>query len=205
MNEDPRPDRCPYRRPFRADFDDCEAFQPVDFIALDLQHRALPRVLSCGHLVVGQGTASGSHYPRCRLGDAAARHEWVETVKSPRTEALKAIRRGSREVLGGHIAALFAAKGRTLQEPRDTAAQQALRSAAADYLQAAGAYYKTHTTELAAAGVALADLQELLSRVVEDWVASRSIETNPELPPEILSRFPPAVRAFLQPREPAAG
>ncbi len=66
-------DRCPYRRPFGADFAACPAFEVVVFVPLDTRHQALPAVLSCHHLHSREHRPSRAFYPACALGTAADR------------------------------------------------------------------------------------------------------------------------------------
>jgi len=67
-------DRCPYRRPFSQDFDDCPAYAPATFTTVD--SAGLPRGtwLTCAHLLSGSHPReSGRFYPRCALGTAEDR------------------------------------------------------------------------------------------------------------------------------------
>jgi hypothetical protein len=77
-------DRCPYRRPFPTGFDECPAYRPVEFLPADSFDQPLEPAWTCAHLVVGS-RPEGGVYPRCRLGDAAAREAWGAELR-PRRE-----------------------------------------------------------------------------------------------------------------------
>ncbi|HXN03134.1 MAG TPA: hypothetical protein VN973_14755 [Candidatus Dormibacteraeota bacterium] len=66
-------DACPYQRPFRKDFADCSAFQPVEFNAASSD--VPPQMLtSCANLGIGTfWNEAKHHYARCGLGDGSAR------------------------------------------------------------------------------------------------------------------------------------
>jgi hypothetical protein len=67
------PDRCTYRRPFAPDFDECPAFEPVEYGVTDMQGKALEAVITCAHLSIGLMARFGSSYPRCTIGGPAER------------------------------------------------------------------------------------------------------------------------------------
>ena len=67
-------DRCPYPRPFPADFADCPSFEPMDFDATDSQDKPLGTWSTCRHLTTGSDVDNrGRFYPRCALGSPEQR------------------------------------------------------------------------------------------------------------------------------------
>ena len=68
-------DLCPYVR--RSAIHECRAHSVVSFEAEDSRGQALPPTLTCAWLAVGS-ERGGVYYPRCGIGDAAARAEYVE-------------------------------------------------------------------------------------------------------------------------------
>jgi len=72
-------DACPYSRPFRKDFADCSAFQPVEFNAASAD--LPPQMLTaCANLAIGTFWDSGKHhYARCSLGDSTSRLALLKT------------------------------------------------------------------------------------------------------------------------------
>jgi len=78
MGKQPR-DACPYPRPFPKAFADCSAFEPVDFNAAPSTDVPAQMLRSCANLGIGTFWDGGTHhYGRCRLGDSAARFEFVK-------------------------------------------------------------------------------------------------------------------------------
>jgi hypothetical protein len=69
-----RADRCPYPRPFPADFADCASFEPISFEAADSKDKPLGTWSTCRHLVTGTDVDNrGRFYPRCALGSPEQR------------------------------------------------------------------------------------------------------------------------------------
>lgn len=62
-------DRCPFV-PLR--FDECAAFSGVGFDPETSLHQRLHSGVTCSHLTIGE-VVRGRYYPRCELGDVAAR------------------------------------------------------------------------------------------------------------------------------------
>ena len=71
---EPRPrDRCTFRRPFAPHFNDCPAFQAVEYGVTDMSGKPLQAIVTCAHLQAGQRTPTGSAYPQCAIGGPAER------------------------------------------------------------------------------------------------------------------------------------
>ena len=71
---EPRPhDRCTFRRPFAPDFNECPAFEPVEYGVANYSGNPLESVITCVHLGIGALARFGSSYPRCMLGGPAER------------------------------------------------------------------------------------------------------------------------------------
>jgi len=82
MKTDPA-DRCPFARPFSADFDDCSTFLPEKFTPVDSGNRPLAPALTCANLSVGRLPGEeGSFYGRCRLGTAEDRLRLTAVARS---------------------------------------------------------------------------------------------------------------------------
>ena len=192
-------DQCPYRRPFPAGFDDCPAFTPAEFTALDLQHRPLAPVLSCLHLVVGSGPRPGGHYPRCRIGDETARLDWVRRVGQSRAGHLTALREASRAAFRANQARLWEAKGRTLRDSTDVTAQRDLRVEIEAFRVSADAFYRAREEELAEAGIPVESLLELVRRLLQLFQETRSTAPLEEVPEDLLRDLPADFRLLIQP------
>src|SRR5438552_615428 len=89
-----RPDECPFARPFAVDFDDCPAYKPEEYVALDTHYQPLTAVWACANLHARQAAENdGRFYGHCRLGDAAARKGWAADAAPVRVEGLRRLRR----------------------------------------------------------------------------------------------------------------
>jgi hypothetical protein len=89
---EPEPDRCIYRRPFAADFNECPAFQPTTFLATDSRNQPLGVWRTCAHLTAGNEAGDrGRFYPRCALGTRAQRLQWVVASKPVRQTRLDVV------------------------------------------------------------------------------------------------------------------
>lgn len=84
MKTDPA-DRCPFARPYAANFDDCPAFEPEGFLPLDAGNHALSPAVTCANLSVGRRPGEvGSFYGRCRLGTLEDRLRLAAAGQRPR-------------------------------------------------------------------------------------------------------------------------
>jgi hypothetical protein len=71
---EPRPyDRCTFRRPFAPGFDECPAFEAVEYGMTDFGGRPLGAIVSCAHLEPCPSSTGASAYARCLLGGPAER------------------------------------------------------------------------------------------------------------------------------------
>ena len=192
-------DQCPYRKPFSAGFAECPAFTPAEFTALDLQHRPLPPVLSCSHLVVGSGPRPGGHYPRCRIGDTTARLDWARRIGESKAGRLTALREASRAAFRPHEAQLWKAKGRTLQGGSDAAAERELRKAIEGFQAAADLFFRARAEELAQAGVPVTALLELVRRRLEQFADATNVAPLQEISEELLRDLPADFRLLIKP------
>ena len=169
-------DRCPFARPFPADFVDCPAYQQMTFTAADSSNRVLGDHLTCRHLGVGRNRSEqGGFYGRCSLGGRADRLRWVAEMRPERLEAIHAI---SAELEGLNAArrqVLFAAKSGVLAAPADMARRQELRAVIDDYMQALRAFVATHDEQLAAVGLPANQLLELIEEWMMRWAKTRSM------------------------------
>lgn len=198
----PISDRCPYSRPFPADFDGCSAFSPRDFTALDLRYKPLRTVVTCRHLVAGK-LPSGGYYGRCALGDEAARRRWVARVGSGRLDRIRAIGAGYRTWAASRMPELWALKGTWLElrelndQARSEAAAADLRKRVENLIMEASDWVDARSSQLAEAGLPPEALKELIANATEDWARSSSPVSGYRIPDELLGRFPTAVQVFF--------
>lgn len=110
-------DRCPYRRPFGADFDDCPTYQAVTFVAADSKNQPLGAWNTCRHLVAGNDLEQrGRFYPRCELGSREQRLQWLAKVTPAKLEAVRALQEEFDQLSLPHREQLVDARAR-LQSP----------------------------------------------------------------------------------------
>lgn len=73
------PDACPFSRPFPEGFDECPAYEGVQFQPATFANEPLSPAWTCHHLgVATAGEGFPRNYAQCALGDAAARLRWLK-------------------------------------------------------------------------------------------------------------------------------
>lgn len=195
-------ERCPYPRPFAADFDGCPAYQPVQYIPMDLNHAPMHAVWTCGHLESARGP-HGGFFPHCRLGDQAARLEWVARVAGDRLRAWQAIARDFGNALAEPMADLFAAKGRQAAllgrpGPELRAADDALRAAMQAFLDADFGMMDARVDELERIGFPCEPLKTVTTAAMQDLLTRSAVVAGWDPPDELMAPFPPETREFLR-------
>jgi anti-anti-sigma regulatory factor len=169
-------DRCPYARPFPADFVECPAYQQMTFTAADSSNRVLGDHLTCRHLGVGRNRSEqGGFYGRCSLGGRADRLRWVAEMRPERLEAIQAISADLEELNSARRQVLFAAKSSVLAAPADMARRQELRAVIDDYMNALRAFVATHDEPLSAVGLPGPQLLELIEEWMMRWAKTRDM------------------------------
>ena len=201
-------DWCPYRKPFPAGFDECPAFQPTDFMALDTQYQVLGSVRTCTHLEVGSTAARQTgFYPRCRLGGPAERERWVREVRESRLSQLTAFRVAYGAFAAPHMEVLWGAKGRQLEALRggdrtlQAVRRRELEELAAAFQAQLALFLAEHEELLKQLGLPVAASIGLFKAAFDHWIASSSGASDYEVPEEILAGFPAEARILLRPRE----
>lgn len=195
-------DRCPFTRPFAADFDGWPAFSARDFTALDLRYKPLRTVVSCRHLVSGR-LPLGGYYARCALGDAVARQQWVAQVGSGRLERIRAVGADYRSWAAARMPELWALKGTWLElqalgdETGSADAARELRAGLDKLVADANAWVDQRADQLAEADLPPEALKELIAKATADWAKSTSQTSGYQIPDELLGRFPTAVQVFF--------
>jgi hypothetical protein len=72
-------DACPFSRPFPEGFDECPAYEGIQFQPATFANEPLTPAWSCRHLTVATVVEGfPRNYARCELGDAAARLQWLK-------------------------------------------------------------------------------------------------------------------------------
>lgn len=195
-------DRCPFARPFPAEFAGCPAFSARDFTALDLRYKPLRTVVTCRHLVSGR-LPLGGYYARCALGGELARQQWVAQVGSRRLERIRAVGADYRSWAAARMPKLWAMKGYWLElqalgdEAGSAQAAAELRAEVENLVADAKAWVDERADQLAEADLPPEALKELMATATADWATSTSQVSGYRIPDELLGRFPTAVQVFF--------
>jgi anti-anti-sigma factor len=182
-----QPDRCPFPRPFTAEFAGCPAFQPVAFVAADSLNKPLGSELTCRHLVVGGGGNghSSRFYARCVLGGSAGRMHWLAVVGRERVEVMRSLQEEFDEQTREQREELFAAKVALLAAPDVVAAGADLDRAMAGFLAATRAVLDEREERFADVGLPVAPLMRLVEDWAQAWTRSRDLDL-PQLGSELM-------------------
>lgn len=195
-------DRCPYSRPFPEDFDDCAAYQPNRFVALDSGYRPMPVVWTCSWLEPAAAPQRNRFYGRCRIGDAAARQAWVNAQPAGRLAAIRALSAELDPLMAEQTTALWVEKAAQLRSDSGTAewreATARLRERAAHFMVTLDAYMEERSDQYLALGFPREPFMRLLEDLVERWIEQPNTEV-PEIPDSALEQFPPDTRVFIKP------
>jgi hypothetical protein len=196
-----RPDACPYPKPFRPDFTDCPAFQPVSYLPTDSLNHPLKPTWTCGHLDVVR-EESGRPFARCRLGSPADRVRWVDELTADRVERWRAVAREFGEALQPRIGALYAAKSAQLAAAAagegQAEANQKLREEMEAFLKADFALLDARVEELADIGFPVEGVKVVTTAAMEALVERRTLAPTWQPPDELLRPFAPRVGEFLR-------
>lgn len=200
-------DACPYPKPFPADFDECPAFQPRQFIPLDTLYQPLQPVVTCRHLETRSLRDRHRWYGACGLGDAKARRRWAFEVGTKRLAAISEIQAQMGRAIGGDMQRLWQLKGQQLQAFRagsDAAAStRELRRlsdrALADLLK----FLNAHTDSLTAVGMPMDTMVQMTRLAFDHFIETRyATEVTLEVPDSVLEGLSDPVRTFFRPSTP---
>lgn len=198
MIEVERGSRCPYHRPFPAEFDDCPAFLPRLEMPADSTGEPLNPFWSCAHL--GSGTEdSGGFYPRCMLGGAADRERWAQAIGRESIPAIRRARIESSHHIRPQVEVLRAAMGAVSSRPAMLGGADAdVAAAAEDLVRHFGEYLEGHPELFREAGLEPADLRQCFEEAMSDFL--RRVPTGPwRMSEQIVRRYPWQVVAFFRP------
>ena len=201
--ERPR-DRCPYPKPFPADFSVCPAFQPRQFIPLDTRYQPLEPVITCRHLETRAMPQRHRWYPACAVGDAEARRRWVRDVGRLRLERIRELQRQLGMVIGMTSARLWELKGeqlRAVHEGRDTDEMSAqLREVAGQLSADVDRFLGSRAEAFSDVGMPVEAARELIRVAVDRFIDTQfASDVSFEVPDDVLQHFPEPVRTFFRP------
>jgi hypothetical protein len=199
-----RPDECPYPKPFPADFDECPAFQPRQFIPLDTLYQPLEPVLTCRHLETRSLPERHRWYAACALGDAEARRNWASQVGVARLERIRAVQREMGAAIAPFSKRLWELKGkqlRAIRDGHDTAPITAeLRDLAGQMGVELNAFLREHSAGFAEIEMPIEATRQLVQVAIDRFIDTQfAAEISFEVPDDVLKRFPEPVRTFFRP------
>jgi hypothetical protein len=197
-------DECPYPKPFPAEFDDCPAFQPRQFIPLDTLYRPLDPVLTCRHLETRALPQRHRWYAACALGDPEARSRWVRQVGVARLERIRAVQRELGTATAPYTARLWALKGKQLRALHDggdvAAATDELRQLADQMSAELDHFLRERGQAFAEIDMPTEAARQLIHVAIGRFIETQfATEISFEVPDDVLQRFPEPVRSFFRP------
>ena len=167
-------DRCPYSRSFTPRFAHdpaCPAYQATTFTVLDTAHQPLGAALTCRHLVIGSHPSrAGRYYPRCGLGTAADRLNWVATVTPARLSVMRSLEEEFAELTEDDRALLLEARARAFAEDAPDEAIEQLEVQLSTFLDRVDAFFDERADRLADIGLPAAQLKELVAEWSITWL-----------------------------------
>ena len=189
-----QPDRCPYARPFAADFGECPAYIPRRWAVRGLDERLVASIWTCWHLAEGQVPRQlNRFYPRCGLGDAGDRLRWADAVGQRQVSAYRAFRQAvgavDDELMAAAVATVRSSAG--TRERVSEARRQAVERLA-DELRRAGA---EHEHLLAGSGLVSEDWVAVTDDVFQHALTRSRVPWRPA--PALLDRLSPAGRRLV--------
>src|ERR1700737_2700882 len=194
---DQHADRCVYPRPFPEGFDACPAFQATSFIAADSRNKALGTWRTCRHLSTGNDLENrGRFYPRCALGNAEQRMQWLAQVSPARLDIVRALQEEFAQFSLPHRELLFDARTRLHAGPASAAAEPELEQLINAFLTTIDRFLEQNDERFRAVGPPTEPLLQLIREWIWAWVRTPELAT-PRVDEAPLDAFDPPARAFL--------
>lgn len=194
-------DRCPYSRSFTEEFarnPQCAAYQGTTFTVTDTSHRRLGSALTCRHLAVGSDIrAWGRFYPRCALGDARQRLQWVARLTPARLAVMRSLEEEFDQLTRDDRDRLLATKSRLLDNASaDGASMDALEVQLSAFLDRVDELISERSERLADVGLRASQLRTLVSDWSLAWLRSHDL-FGPDVAGLLGGRFVPDTAALL--------
>jgi anti-anti-sigma regulatory factor len=167
-------DRCPYPRPFPADFDACPAFHPVTYVVADSTNAPIGPVVSCRHLVSGSTpNTHGRYYARCALGSPAARRGWLERFGADRLNKVRELQAEFDLFSRPYREQLMQLKAEAVHD-QNGEADRGLRRSMGDFLKAVDAFLIANEHRLRELALPVGPLKHLVHEWSWAWAGSSS-------------------------------
>jgi DNA-binding CsgD family transcriptional regulator len=193
-------DECPYPKPFPPEFTDCPAYQPTQMVTLDLSHRPLGSIMSCGHLE-GRLMPNTNYrwYGACVLGTAEARRRWSKAVGIDRLHDINALRQEVSTLSLPYFRRLLDLKKAPVDD-NPLAHTRQLQFVADDFITKMTGLLRQRKAVLDQLHLPLEACIRLLGIAIDRFVQQGLPESEWEVPDEVLTLFPDDVRAYFRPR-----
>ncbi|HZS14663.1 MAG TPA: hypothetical protein VFC09_08710 [Candidatus Dormibacteraeota bacterium] len=203
-------DACPYPRPFPPGFRDCPAYRSARLMPFDSRYRPLKPERTCQHLQVGSAAVPGRYYAQCAVGTADDRRRWADPERERLVAEAEALTAVLEEKLGRITEELWRAKARQLQvfeHPSGGGSVEAATAGLEDvcrrFLVDIEAVLHEESARLERLALPLDTCMQLFREIFARWIPQRSAEP-PQVPDELVERFPEQAWWLLRPRTPAA-
>jgi DNA-binding CsgD family transcriptional regulator len=193
-------DECPYPKPFPPEFIDCPAYQAIQMVTLDLSHRPLGAVMTCRHLESRlMPNTNYRWYGACVLGDAEARRRWSNAIGVDRLHDISELRQ--------EVSALSLPYIQRLIELRNAppgnnplAHTRQLQGVVDDFMTKMTFLLRERKSVLEELHLPLDACLRLLGIAIDRFVQQGLMESEWEVPDEVLLLFPDDVRTYFRPR-----
>jgi hypothetical protein len=193
-------DRCPFPRPFPAEFDGCPAYLPSLHFATDTRGQRLKPHWTCAHLDTAR-REQGGFYGQCMLGSAPERERWSNAMSGGQLGAIRKARVSLSETIRPQVERLMqvvAGKDGTSRQALLITSPSELRPAAAALQQAFERFVDSQRELFSKAGIERDLLVACFAEGVREFV-NRPLVTEWQFDATIVSRYPWPVIAFLRP------
>jgi hypothetical protein len=194
-------DRCPYPRPFPADFKSCPAYLPRLLFATDTRGQRLKPSWTCAHLDTAQ-RENGGYYGQCLLGTREQRERWANAMAAGQLGAVRDARVALSEAIRPQLERLMrvvagkdgVATTQTILVTR----RNELGPAVVALEDAFESFVDGHPDLFRDAGIDPNQLVACFAEGMREFV-SRPLVKEWRFDAEIVSRYPWPVIAFLRP------
>jgi len=192
-------DECPYPKPFPPDFPDCPAYQATQMVTLDLSHRPLGSIMTCGHLESRlMPNTNYRWYGACVLGDAEARRRWSNAIGADRLHDISTLRQEVSALSMPYIQRLIELKSLPAGS-NPLAHTRQLQGVVDDFMTKMTLLLRERKAVLDQLHLPLEACIRLLGISIDRFVAQGLTEAEWEVPDEVLVLFPDDVRAYFRP------
>ena len=170
---------------------------------MDMRYRPLDPIWTCGHLDIrSYPGATHRFYARCRVGDQQARQDLVEWLTLSRMRVIRGLQREIAEVGAPYARRMWELKGGQLRADEDSPerakATEELRRVGRQHLTALEAFLEQRAPAFREINISTEASIELFTYMIDIWITQPNVE-NPAIPESLLQRFPPEIRALINP------